>query len=53
MNIAPYKIKVPFANKNAHLQEELTIEDLLAICDPIVDKAIQQIDEALLKANLD
>lgn len=53
MNIAPYKIKVPFANKNAHLQEEFTIEDLLRICDPIVDRAIQQIDEALLKANLD
>lgn len=52
-SIGPYKIKVPFANKNIHLSEELSIDDLLNICNPVVDRAIKQIDEALSKANLD
>jgi len=52
MDIKPYVVKVPFANKNVHLQESLEIGDLLKISEPIVNKAVKQIEEALKKANL-
>ncbi len=52
MNIKPYDIKVPFANKNCHLSEQIEIEDLLKISDPIIEKAVEQIEIALNKANL-
>ena len=48
-----YEIRIPFANsKGDHLKENLNMEDFLIICDPIVEKAVKQIDEAINKANL-
>lgn len=53
MNIKPYEILIPFASKNAHLKETIEIDDLLNICNPVVDKAVSQIEVALNKAELD
>lgn len=52
MDIKPYVVKVPFANRNIHLKETIEMEDLLRISNPVINRAIKQIDEALIKANL-
>lgn len=53
MGIGSYTIKIPFASGRKHLNEELTIEDLKKISEPIIDKAIVPIHDALDKAGLD
>ncbi len=46
-------IKIPYASGRKNLIEELSIEDLKRISEPIIDRAIEPIWEALEKANLD
>lgn len=48
-----YTIKIPFASGRKHLNEELTIEDLKRISEPIIDSAIAPVNDALDKAGLD
>ena len=46
-------IKIPYASGKKNLIEDLTLEDLQRISDPIIDQAIKPIWDALDKANLD
>lgn len=46
-------VRQTFVNGNIHLKETLTVEDLLRVSDPVVEKAVAQIDDALKMANLD
>ena len=45
-------IKIPYASGRKNLIEDLTLDDLRRISDPIIDKAIEPIWDALDKANL-
>lgn len=45
-------IKIPFASGRKNLIEDLSLDDLNRISDPIIDKAIEPIGDALDKANL-
>ena len=45
-------INLPYASGRKHLIEDLTLDDLQKISDPIIDKAIETIGVALEKANL-
>lgn len=46
-------IKIPYASGRKNLIEDLSLEDLQRISDPIIDRAIEPIWDALDKANLD
>lgn len=46
-------IKIPYASGRKNLIEDLTLEDLQRISDPIIDRAIKPIWDALDKANLE
>ena len=46
-------IKIPFASGRKNLIEDLTLADLQRISNPIIDRAIEPIWDALDKANLD
>lgn len=48
-----YTIKIPYASSRINLIEELTLEDLERISDPIIDKAVEPIWDALDKAGLE
>lgn len=45
-------IRIPYASGRKNLIEDLTLKDLQRISDPIVDRAIEPIWDALDKANL-
>jgi molecular chaperone DnaK (HSP70) len=45
-------IKLPYASGRTHLNETLDIDELKAISDPIIKRAVAPIDEALEKAGL-
>lgn len=45
-------IKIPFASGRKNLIEDLTLADLQRLSDPIIDRAIEPIWDALEKANL-
>ena len=47
-----YTITIPYASGKKHLNEEITIEDLYRISEPVIDNAIKPIWEALDKADL-
>jgi molecular chaperone DnaK (HSP70) len=46
-------IKIPYASGRNNLIEDLTIDDLKRISDPIIERAIEPIWDALEKANLE
>lgn len=46
-------IKIPYASGRKNLIEDLTLDDLQRISDPIIERAIEPIWDALDKANLD
>lgn len=46
-------IKIPFASGKKNLIEDLSLDDLHRISEPIIDKAIEPIWDALDKANLE
>ena len=52
MAINSVSIKLPFASGRTHLNETLDIEELKAISAPIIKRAVDLIDEALEKADL-
>ena len=52
MAINSVSIKLPFASGRTHLNETLDIEELKAISAPIIKRAVDPIDEALEKADL-
>ena len=45
-------IKIPYASGRNNLIEDLTLQDLIRISEPIIDRAIETIEDALEKANL-
>lgn len=45
-------IKIPYASGRNNLIEDLTLQDLNRISEPIIDRAIETIEDALEKANL-
>lgn len=48
-----YRVTVPFASEDGKsINELLTVDDLLSVSEPIIDRAILPIEEALSKANL-
>lgn len=45
-------IKIPYAQGRKHLSEELSLDDLNRLSEPIIDKAVESIWDALEKADL-
>ena len=45
-------IKVPYASGRKNLNETLTLEDLVRISEPVIERAIEPVWDALAKANL-